>query len=267
MLIRLTHELDDDPRQSIADGKNARRRPRPRQDLVNMRCHPHRKEQQQPFQQRFIELRGMPRLRPGAGKHHAPWHIRHPAIKLAVDEIRQPPEPKSDRHTRSTKIEQFIEADAVPPAIEQARHHHAQKPAVKRHPAVPKLQDLARIGDEIRRIVEQHITEPSAQHDAQRAPQQKIVELRRRRAGRPPRPQRRLRHQALGIPQRQQQPEDVGQRIPAHHNRPERKGNRVDPRKWYRGKKLHGARQCCELPARSSTVAAPCGMAQRSSGI
>ena len=51
---------------------------------------------------------------------------------------------------------------------------------MKRHAAFPEFENLGRMGDEERQIVEQHIAGASAQDDADGDPQDEIVELQRR---------------------------------------------------------------------------------------
>ena len=53
----------------------------------------------------------------------------------------------------------------------------AEEAAVERHAAVPQLQDLERVRGEMRRVVEQHVAEPPAEDDAERHPQDEIVEV------------------------------------------------------------------------------------------
>ena len=65
----------------------------------------------------------------------------------------------------------------------------AGEAAVERHAAVPQLQDLDRMGGEMRQIVEQHVAGAAAEDDAERHPEHEIVEVedgeRRRSAPQP----------------------------------------------------------------------------------
>ena len=96
------------------------------------------------------------------------------------------------------------------------------KPAMERHAAFPQGQDGERVGEVEAGLVEQHVAQPAAQDDAQRRPQQEVVDL--------------LRRQELGrlfadpphdLPA-DDQSGDVGQRVPADGERPELDQHRVD---------------------------------------
>ena len=63
------------------------------------------------------------------------------------------------------------------PAEQPDRERHADRAAVKRHPAVPEIERLDRVREIIGRIVEQHVAEPAAEHDAERRPDQEIVDV------------------------------------------------------------------------------------------
>ena len=51
---------------------------------------------------------------------------------------------------------------------------------MKRHAAVPQLEDLERMRGEMRQIVEQHVADAAAEDDAERDPDDEIVEVERR---------------------------------------------------------------------------------------
>jgi hypothetical protein len=66
----------------------------------------------------------------------------------------------------------------VPPQRKQHhRDHAANNAAVEGHSAVPELNDLDRVGGEIREVVEQHITDPTAEYDAERDPNDEIIQI------------------------------------------------------------------------------------------
>ena len=74
------------------------------------------------------------------------------------------------------------------PREEHHRQDRAEEAAVERHAAVPQREDLERVLGEAREIVEEHVADAAAEDDAERAPDDEIVDVGRlhRRAGRPP---------------------------------------------------------------------------------
>ncbi len=60
---------------------------------------------------------------------------------------------------------------------QQHGDHAAGKAAVERHAAVPQLHDLERMRGEVRQIVEQHVADAAAEDDAERHPEDEIVEV------------------------------------------------------------------------------------------
>ena len=87
----------------------------------------------------------------------APW-----IENIGIDEVRKPPETQPDRRNRAGQIAQRQERNAAP--LREADHGDdaAEEAAVERHPAVPDLDDLARVRDEMRQVVEQHVPQPAA---------------------------------------------------------------------------------------------------------
>ena len=83
------------------------------------------------------------------------------------------------------------------------------------------------------RIVEQHIAGAAAEDDADRDPEDEIVDLRQRDRRRPA-PQLFALDQRAGIDPAQHDAADIGQRIPADRDRPERDGDRdrIPERRW-----------------------------------
>ncbi len=81
---------------------------------------------------------------------------------------------------------------------------------------------------EIGRVIEQHITQTPAQHDAQGRPQEQIVDLPRGR-GRPIfAPERGIAHQPFHIPKPQDQACNVSQGIPSRLERTDGEGHRIN---------------------------------------
>ena len=74
------------------------------------------------------------------------------------------------------------------------------------------------------RLVEQHVAQPPAEHDAERGPGEEVIGLHRRRH------RRRLPHQPPQQPPAEHQPGDVGQRVPADAERPDLHDDRVELR-------------------------------------
>src|SRR5260221_12082110 len=116
------------------------------------------------------------------GKYHRPGHagVRRPAPQLAVDEIGYPPEKQSDRSDRGGDIAERQDRKVVLAAEQYHRGDAAQKAAMERHAALPQFENLARMLDEERQIVEQYIAGASAQDDADCNPENKIVHLQQR---------------------------------------------------------------------------------------
>src|SRR3546814_186273 len=89
-------------------------------------------------------------------------------------------------------------------------------------PAFPHLRNLDRVGEIEARLVEQDEAEPAAEDHAERRPDEEVVELLRPdQAGRP-----------FGEPQAiapaEQQPGDIGKRVPPDRERADRNGDGVE---------------------------------------
>ena len=95
---------------------------------------------------------------------------------------------------------------------------------MERHPAMPDIERLQRVRRVIARHVEQDIAEASAEDDAERGPHQEIIDVLAadqiwRPAG-----------QRQAIAPADQQPDNIGERVPADRERAERDRDRVDRR-------------------------------------
>src|SRR5438046_1316175 len=98
----------------------------------------HREKQHEAFKYCLIKLARMARQKQGIiWKNHGPWHIAWPSIELAIDEIREPPEPQSHRHRSRPQIEHAIKPGSDPSSKNQTGNDHAEKAAMERHAAVP----------------------------------------------------------------------------------------------------------------------------------
>ena len=95
----------------------------------------------------------------------------------------------------------------------------AEEAAMERHAAVPELQDLQRVRGEMRRVVEQHIADAAAEDDAERHPEDEVVDVleRHRRPCRPTAASSRI--SARSIEPAEQDAADIGERIPADGER------------------------------------------------
>ena len=118
-------------------------------------------EQQQAFARRLIELARMPRHRPAAGKHHGPRDVGFPAVQLTVDEVGEAAEEQPDRDRLGDDVGKGED----------------RKAAGAGHPAMPQIERLERVLEVVAGLVEQHIADPPAEHDAERRPYQEIVDV------------------------------------------------------------------------------------------
>ena len=119
----------------------------------------------------------MPRHRPAAGKHHGPRSVGFPAVQLAIDEICETAEEQPDRDRLGDDVGKGEDRKAAGAGEPQDRDRHAERAAVERHPAMPQIERLQRVLDVVARLVEQHIADPPAEHDAERRPYQEIVDV------------------------------------------------------------------------------------------
>ena len=107
----------------------------------------------------------------------------------------------------------------------------AEEAAVERHAAVPEREDLERVLGEARQIVEQHVADAPAEDDAERAHQTTKSSMSAGFIGEPAGPQSAgLRDQALGVPPAEEDPDDIGERVPADGERADRDQHRIDRR-------------------------------------
>src|SRR5580704_2768678 len=142
-------------------------------------------EEDDALQRCFIELAGMARDRTAVGKDHRPRHVTRPSPQFAVDEIGTAAEEQSDRTDRGGNVAERQHRDAALEREYDDGDDAAGDAAVKRHAAVPQFEDLQRMLDEMRKIVEQHIAGAAAEDDAERDPDDEVVEVdhrQRRRA-------------------------------------------------------------------------------------
>jgi hypothetical protein len=130
---------------------------------------------------------------------------------------------KLGRHDRH-QVRQHEGIDVLAERIGQDGDDHAQKAAVERHAAFPDDQDLQRMGQEVARLIEEDVAQPSAQDDTERRPQEEVVDLGRRQE------QGRFLADAAHDAPSDHQARDVGERVPADGERPELDQHRIDLR-------------------------------------
>jgi hypothetical protein len=109
-------------------------------------------------------------------KLHRPWHGGHAAEELAVDEIREPAKEEPERRNDDEIVAEISPRDLVPPRIPERVERQPDHAAMARHAAVPEPEKQERIRTKRVEIVEQHVTQPPAEHDAEdRAPDDEIA--------------------------------------------------------------------------------------------
>ena len=210
MRIGFAEKLHQEPAQPHADGEDADKEARA---IARWRLPEHGQQQQpeqQAFEARLVQLAGMARqlVRIGREDHRQrEAAFDRASVKLAIDEIRQPPE-----HIGERDIDRDVIGDAEPvetaaPGDPGNRDQYADDPAVEAHPAFPQLEHI-RAGEQLG-LVEGRIAESPAENHPERAIEEQIVRmaLRHRRAGG-------LDH-LRQVPIAQQDAEQVGERVEA----------------------------------------------------
>src|SRR5262245_31703846 len=119
----------------------------------------------------------MPAGRTTAWEHHAPGNVRGSSIELAVDEVAQSSETQADRGDGCGQIRDRVDADLLTLAEPYERHDGTEQSAVKRHAALPDGEELQRVLQIIRKVVEQRVAQPPADKHTQRGPDDHIVDL------------------------------------------------------------------------------------------
>ena len=192
---------------------------------------PQHDQQDQAFEGGLVELARMARQRARARKHHGPGHVGRPAPQLGVDEVGKAPEEQPDRRDRAGEVAERQDRDAAAPREQDDRDHAAEEAAVEGHAALPDLDDLGRVRGEVRRVVEQHVADAAAEDDAERHPDDEVVEVddgHRRR----PAPVALVADQGAGVEPAEQDAENIGERVPADRERADRDQHRIDDGKW-----------------------------------
>jgi hypothetical protein len=144
-------------------------------------------------------------------------------MKLAMQE-------QSDRRHGGSYVGKRQDWKMPPQCKQHDRERAADNAAMAGHAAVPELNDLDGIGGEMREIIEQHITDPIAEYDAERDPNDEIIQIghaQRHRAA--PQPWRR--NNGARTKPTCDNPDDIGERVPAHREWADRNQDRIDCRK------------------------------------
>jgi hypothetical protein len=166
----------------------------------------------------------MTRLRVDRRKDHRPGHVRDAPDQLGIDEVAHAPGSQTQRHQRRDEIGQLEEAPVDAPREQRRCHQHAEKAAVETHAASPDGRNFVPVLEVIGGLVEKHVAQSPAQHHAEHAPEQQIVDLLHveRRST--------LRRQPARMHAAEQHETDEGQQIheavPAHGQRADFEGDR-----------------------------------------
>ena len=178
--------------------------------------------QQHAFEEGLVELAGMARQRPAAREHHGPRHVADAAPQFAVDEVGEAAKEETGRRDDRHQVRQHEGIGLVADRKGQDRHDDAQQAAMERHAASPEGEGGQRVREVEARLVEQDVAQTSAQDDAQRRPQEKVVDLHRRQdLGR-------LLADTAHHPPTDHEACNIRQGVPADGEGPELDQNRVD---------------------------------------
>ena len=185
----------------------------------------------EPLEQRLVKLARMARQVAAVRKDDAPRQVGHPAVELAIDEVGEAPEEQAEGHRRRDHVDQRPDRNLPRSGEEDHGEDRAEEAAVERHAAVPERDDLRRVLGEARQVVDEHVADAAADDDAERAPDDEVVDVRRlhRSPGRSPEP--RIGDQALGVPPAEEDADDIGERVPADGKRADLDQHRIDCRK------------------------------------
>ena len=209
-------------------------------------------EQRDPFKRGFVKLARVTRhLKRVRRKHHRPRAVPRAAVQFGVDEVREPAKEKSNWRAAGEEIAHRKRRQFVLAREEKARKRHADEAAVKRHAAFPQHQrrrdwqpsdsgfDEARRHVRAKRLpwldqqvgfVEEEITEAPARYDADRDPEDHVVELRAGEGRRARGPELRILDKARQVEPARREPANIGEGIPANRQGAEMDGDGIDIR-------------------------------------
>ena len=179
----------------------------------------------------------MARERSAIGELDRPGHVRGPAPKLGIDEVGDTHQAEPDRHAGRHHVEQGPGGDA---ALEREQRHgedDAEQAAMEGHAALPDGEDVERMRDVARQVVEQHVACAPAQHHADRRPDDEIVEVLGLHRQMAIRPQARGGDETFGVPPGEQDAHDIADAVPVHRQRSDLDDDRIDIGEGQRGKR------------------------------
>lgn len=126
-----------------------------------------RKEQDNAFEEELIALRRMTRKRPAIRKDHALRYVRDPAAEFSINEVPEPANAEAGRRSRGNEVRDLPRVRFGLFAIPYPRDHAPDKPAVEGHPSVPDGEDLKRMDEIGRQVIEEHVAQPHTDHEAE----------------------------------------------------------------------------------------------------
>ncbi len=104
----------------------------------------------------------------------------------------------------------------------------AQNAAVKRHAAIPHRRNGERVGDIIGEIIEEHVADTATKHDAERCPDDEIIERFRCHGRLVVGPQAMASQELLAVPPGEHDADDIAEAVPVHCQRPDAENHRID---------------------------------------
>ena len=134
-------------------------------------------EEHHTFQGELVELGGVTRLGACLREDDGPGHVRDPAPQLAVHEVADTADAETEWNERCHKVRH---GEEVTLGLVRKPDHGGDDPdqtAVERHAPGPDLEQVGGIGQEEIEVVEQHITDTTAQDHPEEAVEQQVRHL------------------------------------------------------------------------------------------
>ena len=163
---------------------------------------------------------------------HRPGDIALAAPHFRLDEIGEAAQENANRRHHGAQVGDGEQGLPLRPGEQRHADDRADQAAMKGHSALPGLKNFHRVREIKARVVNQHVTEPTADDDAERDVNQEIVDRQRRRASLARPPKRLAPAQNAQIKPAENEAADIGQRIPAQRQRPKIDRDRIDHREW-----------------------------------
>ena len=126
MRVRLADIFDKESGKPVPDEQNRRHGAGPAKPAASP-AEKHHHAERQPLEPGLVELAWMARQTIASRKDHAPGQVGHPAIKLGIDEIRQPPQKQADGKHHGHTIADRQHRNAPPPCEQPHRDRDAQQ--------------------------------------------------------------------------------------------------------------------------------------------